>query len=152
MLKRRSTDIKDSKWSAVCIDEFGISGTPLPTPARVYNEFVDAMAGDEIAAVTREVRIDLLHRQHAIGSAMTALVYPYFDSHSSESTKMQASNEVFYAAGFSATTSYCDPIIRTMSVCRLFSTLLRILKNMRTAKAGDYPLFIEMCEMSFIER
>eukprot|EP00611_Tribonema_gayanum_P023438 TRINITY_DN4928_c0_g1_i2.p1 TRINITY_DN4928_c0_g1~~TRINITY_DN4928_c0_g1_i2.p1 ORF type:complete len:267 (-),score=16.46 TRINITY_DN4928_c0_g1_i2:204-1004(-) len=149
MLKPRASDIKDSKWSTICVETFSSSMPPLPTPACVYNQFIDTLA-DDLVGMTREQRLDTLQRQYAVASSLTRLVYPYFDPSCSETTKMQASNEVFYAAGFSATLGYSDPIVRIVSVCRLCATLLGILRNMRAARIGDHPAFIAACEMCFL--
>ncbi|KAG5183953.1 hypothetical protein JKP88DRAFT_244825 [Tribonema minus] len=116
-LKRRASDIKESKWSIVCADVFSSALPPLPTPAYVYSEFYDALLGEELAGIMQDGRLDMLQRKHAIASAMTLLIYPYFDAKSSEAIKMQASNEVFFAAGFTATLAYADPIVRTLANC-----------------------------------
>eukprot|EP00611_Tribonema_gayanum_P009121 TRINITY_DN1885_c0_g1_i1.p1 TRINITY_DN1885_c0_g1~~TRINITY_DN1885_c0_g1_i1.p1 ORF type:complete len:491 (-),score=103.03 TRINITY_DN1885_c0_g1_i1:461-1765(-) len=151
-LKLRGTDITACAWHRACADTFDSEYPALPTPARVFNQFVDSLNMPDAYRrhATAEQKLAALRRQHMIASCMTRLVYPKFSLEWGARKRAGASNEVFYASGFRATKNYSDPVIHIASVPGITATVLILVHNLLAALGSDYSVFMNTCETCFV--
>jgi hypothetical protein len=151
-LKLRTLDIMSCTWVRMCVDVFASRHPPLPTPAHVFNQFVESMAMPDSyrRRATVAQKLGALRRQHMIASCMANLVYPKFTLEWDARKRAIASNEIFYAGGFRATKHYSDPIVHIASVGQVTATLLCLIRNMEEALGADYDKFVSACETCFV--
>lgn len=151
-LRRRGSNLSECRWYSLCEQTFNSSLPPLPTPTAVFNQLIDGLLPPlpSVSATSQDERLDILQRQNAVATEMTKIVYPNFDPKWGDKLRTDASNEVFFAAGFLASTEYSDPTVRIASVARLCSMLLGVIANVRAAKGDDTYGCLEAYEMCFI--
>ncbi|KAG5191353.1 hypothetical protein JKP88DRAFT_251685 [Tribonema minus] len=151
-LQIRETELASTRWFESCKAAFKCHSAPLPTPAFVFNQFVDSMAMDREYSrlATEDEKLAALIRQHTIATCMTRLVYPTFSPNWDAMKRAAASNSVFQAAGYRATSDYVDPMIQITSVGRITATILLLIQNLRKSHGRAYDKFAEACEACFI--
>ncbi|KAG5179364.1 hypothetical protein JKP88DRAFT_247560 [Tribonema minus] len=143
-LKLRGTDLTTTRWYESCKSTFESRRSPLPTPAFVFNQFVDSTTMDpEYGKQASEAQqFTAIARQHNIATSMTRLVYPSFNPEWTAAKRAQASNEVFQAAGYRATPSYTDPVIQITSVGQITTTIVRLKDTVSRFTTGQHVLAV----------